>query len=65
MVGDMELLIEVDELAPPTGRVTHVRDPRAGDGLPDQLIFSGWLGLLRALSQSIGDGAMKPPPEQP
>jgi hypothetical protein len=44
----MEIRIVLAALVPPAGRVYRV----GADG--DPLVFTGWLGLLRALSDLIG-----------
>ncbi|HEU5267265.1 MAG TPA: hypothetical protein VFU35_11225 [Jatrophihabitans sp.] len=44
----MEIRIVLDALAPPTGRVYPVRAGAEGG-----VVFTGWLGLLRALSDLI------------
>ena len=44
----VEIRIDVDQLAPPTGQVRRVG---AGEPIP----FSGWLDLIRALEWVIGE----------
>lgn len=43
----MRIQIDLDELDPPAGTVQRP------DG--DRLPFEGWLGLLRVLSEELGD----------
>jgi hypothetical protein len=47
----MEIRIVLDTADPPTGRLYRIV---AGRAQTDPIIFSGWLGLLRALSDAIG-----------
>jgi hypothetical protein len=55
----MELRISLDQSQPPVGRLTVTSAP----GRPQSSIpFTGWLGLLRALSDTI-DSSAEPSPE--
>jgi hypothetical protein len=57
----MEVRISLDQSEPPVGRliVTSPSEPRCSS-----VPFTGWLGLLRALSDAIGtcgEGPSEPP----
>jgi hypothetical protein len=59
--GDgMQILIEVVGVAPPEGRLRSLEgvaiDAVGNHALPrsDDVVFAGWLGLLRALSTLMG-----------
>lgn len=59
----MRILIELDDLMPPVGRVRHVQSLGEQDdssAMPGEMAFTGWLGLLRALSLSMGTGFAGP-----
>ena len=45
--GGVEIRIVLDRVEPPAGHLRVVRAPRPGGG--QEIEFSGWLGLLRAL----------------
>jgi hypothetical protein len=49
--GDMEIRIVLDRAEPPAGRLRVIRGPwqDPGPGAGQDIGFSGWLGLLRAL----------------
>ena len=52
--GCMEIRISMDRVAPSAGRLRRL-DPEQASGAEDQEIsFSGWLGLLRALYEVVG-----------
>jgi hypothetical protein len=57
----MKIVISVESLDPPLGRVTTVPgDPaETGDG-GDGVEFVGWLGLLRLLDELIGQPGRAP-----
>jgi hypothetical protein len=58
--GGMEIRITLDQLEPPAGRVGPVTDPQEATGAEDEEVgFTGWLGLLRALYEVVG------PPDGP
>lgn len=55
----MEVHIWLDQSEPPVGRLTATGDPGAPEPARRPVSFTGWLGLLRALSDAIdvpGDG---------
>ncbi len=59
-MGGMLILIEVDDLTPPVGRIRCIEadvEPGHPSSGPDELAFMGWLGLLRALSVTMGPEA--------
>lgn len=51
----MDIRMTLDQVEPPAGTVRRVADPgdlvRAGEG--EEIAFTGWLGMLRALSELI------------
>ena len=54
-MGQMEIRIILDRAEPPAGRLRVVPDPghcRAGQD--EEIRFTGWLGLLRALYEVTG-----------
>jgi hypothetical protein len=63
----MEVHISLDQSHPPVGRLTVTSPP--GSGAPDvatpstgfSVAFTGWLGLLRALSDAIDPSGDAPP----
>jgi hypothetical protein len=59
----MEVRISLDQSEPPVGRLTVTRPPGA-PGAPDASVpLTGWLGVLRALSDAMaasGDGLWEP-----
>jgi hypothetical protein len=59
----MEIRITLDRVEPPAGRLRLVPSPgptpRPADG--EEIPFTGWLGLLRALSQVVGPPDDHPP----
>jgi hypothetical protein len=51
----MEIRISMERVEPPAGRLRLVSDPTPASGADEQEIsFSGWLGLLRALYEVVG-----------
>jgi hypothetical protein len=50
-VGCVEIRIVLDRAEPPAGRLRVVRDPGRAHhpGSEQEISFTGWLGLLRAL----------------
>jgi hypothetical protein len=56
-VDRVEIRVILDSLDPPTGRLRVISD--AGDGRDEQqdVCFTGWLGLLRALYLVTGSGS--------
>lgn len=53
----------LDRLEPPAGtvrRISGLAEPSHA-GLDAEIGFTGWLGLLRALSELIGSPADRPP----
>jgi hypothetical protein len=58
--GGMEIRISLDQVDPPAGRLGRVPGPEPALAAEDQEVgFTGWLGLLRALYQVVG------PPDRP
>ena len=57
----MEVRISLDQSEPPVGRlmVTSPREAQAGSHMA--IPFTGWLGLLRALSDAIDSSREAPP----
>ena len=59
----MEIRISLDRVEPPAGRLRQVPSPgpppRPVDG--EEIPFTGWLGLLRALYQVLGQPDGQPP----
>jgi hypothetical protein len=51
-MGRVEILISLDALDPPAGRLRVMPGP-----VTEELRFSGWLGLLRALYDVTGADA--------
>ena len=59
--GLVEIRIQMDRVDPPAGRLSVV----AGPGRPmGEIWFTGWLGLLRALSEATGAPGAGPGPER-
>lgn len=56
----MEVRISLDQSEPPVGRLT-VTGPPGVPGTPSSVPFTGWLGLLRALSDALGSSGDAPP----
>jgi hypothetical protein len=59
----VEIRILLDRVEPPAGRLRVVRDPGQAPG-PQEIGFTGWLGLLRALYEVTaepGDGSRPGP----
>jgi hypothetical protein len=53
--GEMEIRIILDRAEPPAGRLRAVPDPGHCHAVQDEEIrFTGWLGLLRALYEVTG-----------
>ena len=51
----MEIRISLDRVEPPAGRLGLMTDPRqASDAGGQEVPFTGWLGLLRALEEVLG-----------
>ena len=51
----MEIRILLDQVEPPAGRLGLVTDPQqASDPRGQEVWFTGWLGLLRALEEVLG-----------
>lgn len=57
----MEIRISLDRIDPPVGTVSPVTRASATAGSDGRIPFSGWLGLLHALSELIGS----PPSSDP
>jgi hypothetical protein len=52
--GGVEVRICFDQTEPPVGQLWRPADPGASsDGVTGPTRFSGWLGLLRALSDAL------------
>ena len=64
-MGLVEIRIQMDRVDPPPGRLSAVAGPGRGPGRSAREIwFSGWLGLLRALSEATGAPGAGPGPER-
>jgi hypothetical protein len=50
----MEVRISLDQSDPPIGRLTVTSPEHAPGRSQSSVPFTGWLGLLRALSDAIG-----------
>lgn len=57
----MEVHIRFDHLQPPVGRLTVTRPPGSPEQVPSSVPFTGWLGLLRALSDVFDTTGEVPP----
>ena len=59
----MEIRISLDRVEPPAGRLWQVPSPGPTPGLVEgeAVAFTGWLGLLRALYQVVGQPGGVPP----
>jgi len=54
-IGQMEIHIILDRAEPPAGRLWAVPDPgHCHAGHDEEIRFTGWLGLLRALYEVTG-----------
>jgi hypothetical protein len=54
-MGQVEIRIILDRAEPPAGRLRAVPDPGHGRaGQDEEIRFTGWLGLLRALYEVTG-----------
>jgi hypothetical protein len=58
----MEVHIWLDPSDPPVGRLTVTSPPGTSGELHRSVPFSGWLGLLRALSDAIESSGGDAPP---
>jgi len=65
-IGGVEIRIVLDRAEPPVGRLRVVRrsgqDP--GPCAGQEISFTGWLGLLRALYEVTAEPGAGPPPGQ-
>jgi hypothetical protein len=59
----MEIRISLDRVEPPAGglRLVPGPEPAPGPAEGEEIPFTGWLGLLRALSQVVGPPHDHPP----
>jgi hypothetical protein len=59
----MEIRISLDPVEPPVGRLRVVPSPEEASrpGAGEEVPFTGWLGLLRALYQVVGPPDDHPP----
>ena len=54
-MGQMEIRIILDRAEPPAGRLRAVPDPgHCHAGQDEEIRFTGWLGLLKALYEVTG-----------
>jgi hypothetical protein len=54
-MGQVEIRIILDRAEPPAGRLRAVPDPgHCHAGQDEEICFTGWLGLLRALYEVTG-----------
>jgi len=52
----VEVRIYCDQTNPPVGQLSRLTDPAAqGESTTEPIEFSGWLGLLRALYDTLDD----------
>ena len=58
-MGPVEILISLDTIDPPVGRLRVTSGPGSvlGRGEDKEFRFTGWLGLLRALYEVTGASA--------
>ena len=56
-MGEVEIRIVLDIAEPPAGRLRVVRDPGHAHhpGTEQEISFTGWLGLLRALYEATAE----------
>lgn len=61
--GRVEIVISLDAIEPPVGRLRVDSGPGSVSGRGDagEFRFTGWLGLLRALYEVTGASADGPP----
>lgn len=61
--GRVEIVISLDAIDPPVGRLRVASGPGSAPGRGDdgEFRFTGWLGLLRALYEVTGASAGGPP----
>lgn len=59
----MEIRISLDRVEPPAGRLWQVPSPEPTPPSPagEEIPFTGWLGLLRALYAVVGPPGDQPP----
>lgn len=57
----MEVHISLDQSEPPVGRITVTSPPVTPECTHSSVPFTGWLGLLRALSDAIDSSGDDPP----
>jgi len=55
-VGGVEILVILDSIDPPAGRLRVTPGAGNAHGKQPDVSFVGWLGLLRALSVVTGSG---------
>jgi hypothetical protein len=62
--GDVEIRIVLDGVEPPAGRLWAVRDPGQANRpcAEEEVGFTGWLGLLRALYEAVAEPGDALPP---
>ena len=56
----MEVRISLDQLEPPVGRLAVASAPDVPEQARPGVPFTGWLGLLHALSDAIGSAGDAP-----
>ena len=58
----MEIRISLDRVEPPAGRLWQVPSPEPTPPSPagEEIPFTGWLGLLRALYAVVGQPGQPP-----
>lgn len=61
----MDVHIRLDQSRPPVGRLTVTSTPDAQEPAHTSVDFTGWLGLLRALSDAFGTSGDAPPEAEP
>jgi hypothetical protein len=61
----VEIRIKMDRVDPPAGRLSVLAGAGQDPGRSaDEAWFTGWLGLLRALSEAIGSAGVGPGAER-
>ena len=63
-MGKVEIRIVLDIVEPPAGRLWAVRGPGQAHhpGSEQEVSFTGWLGLLRALYEVTAEPGPRPSP---
>jgi hypothetical protein len=61
-IGEVEIRIVLEIVEPPAGRLRILSDPGQADqaGGEQEISFTGWLGLLRALYDATAEPGPRP-----